>query len=118
MSRLGSLIDKFEGTLPYKTRKSMIRQPLGLENNVRGRPELQKQLAGMTDRNVTDGRDVLVVNCWFLGETESQQMWNEYVGSSEGVALRSTLKRLDQKHTGKAGIYYYREGQVRGFLRA
>jgi len=50
----------------------------------------------MTDRNVADGRNVLVVNCWFLGESESPQMWKEYVGSTEGVAIRSTLKRLDQ----------------------
>jgi hypothetical protein len=50
----------------------------------------------MTDRSVADGRDVLVVNCWFLGNAESQRMWNEYVGSVEGVAVRSTLKRLDQ----------------------
>ncbi len=61
-----------------------------------GRPDLQEQLYGMTDRNVADGRDVLVVNCWFLGETESQSMWHDYVGSTEGVALRSNLKRLEQ----------------------
>ena len=96
MSRLGALVDQFEGTLPYKTRESMIASHLDWRTTFDGRPELQEQLAGMTDRNVADGREVLVVNCWFLGETESQQMWNEYVDSNEGVALRSTLKRLDQ----------------------
>lgn len=96
MSRLGSLVDQFEGTIPYKTRESMIASHLDWRPTFEGRPELQEQLAGMTDRSVADGRDVLVVNCWFLGETESLRMWNEYVGSVEGVALRSTLKRLDQ----------------------
>ena len=96
MSRLGSLVDNFEGTLPYKTRESMIATNLEWRPTFEGRPELQDQLAGMSDRNVSGGRDVLVVNCWFLGNTESQRMWNEYVGSVEGVAFRSSLSRLDR----------------------
>jgi hypothetical protein len=96
MSRLGSLLDQFAGTLPDKTRENMIASDLKWEKTFEGRPELQEQLAGMADKNVADGRDVLVVNCWFLGESESSQMWKEYVGSTEGVAIRSTLKRLDQ----------------------
>ena len=74
----------------------MIARDLKWKTTFEGRPELQGQLAGMTDRNVRDGRHVLVVNCWFLGEVESQQMWKEYVGSTEGVAIRSTLRRLNE----------------------
>ena len=96
MSRLGSLIDQFEATLPDKTRENMIARDLKWKTTFEGRSELQEQLAGMTDRNVRDGRHVLVVNCWFLGEVESQQMWKEYVGSTEGVAIRSTLRRLNE----------------------
>jgi len=96
MSRLGSLLDQFEGAFPDKTRENMIASDLKWKTTFEGRPELQEQSAGMTDKNVADGRDVLVVNCWFLGESESPQMWKEYVGSTEGVAIRSTLKRLDQ----------------------
>jgi hypothetical protein len=96
MSRLGSLVDQFEGALPDKTREKMIARNLDWKATFEGRRELQDQLAGMADRNVADGRDVLVVNCWFLGDTESQRMWNDYVGSDEGVALRSTLERLDR----------------------
>ena len=96
MSRLGNLLDQFEGALPDKTRENMIASNLKWRATFEERPELQEQLAGMTDRNVADGRNVLVVNCWFLGESESPQMWKEYVGSTEGVAIRSTLKRLDQ----------------------
>ena len=95
MSRLGSLIDQFEGTLPDKTREKMIASDLKWKPTFEGRPELQEQLAGLTDRNVRNGRHVLVVNCWFLGETESRQMWKDYVGSTEGVAIRSTLRRLN-----------------------
>ena len=96
MSRLGALSDRFEGALPHKTRENMIARYLKWGPTFEGRPELQEQLASMTDRNVADGRDVLVVNCWFLAESESEQMWKEHVGSTEGIAIRSTLKRLDQ----------------------
>jgi len=96
MSRLGALSDRFEGTLPLKTREDMIANDLKWRPTFEKRPELQEQLEGMTDRNVTDGRDVLAVNCWFLGERESAQMWEQHVGSTEGIAIRSTLKRLAQ----------------------
>ena len=96
MSRLGAVSDRFEGTLPHRTRENMIASDLEWKPTFEGRPDLQEQLAGMTDRNVADGRDVLVVNCWFLGERESAEMWKEHVGSTEGVAIRSTLTRLDQ----------------------
>jgi hypothetical protein len=96
MSRLGGLSDRFEGTLPHKTRENMIAKHLKWRSTFEGRPELQDQLEGMTDRGVADGRDVLVVNCWFLGERESAQMWKQYVGSAEGIAIRSTLRKLDQ----------------------
>jgi hypothetical protein len=96
MSCLGALSDRFEGTLPHKTREKMIASHLKWRPTFEGRPELQEQLPGMADRNVADGRDVLVVNCWFLGEGESAQMWKQYVGSAEGIVIRSTLKKLDQ----------------------
>jgi hypothetical protein len=96
MSRLGALSDRFEGTLPCKNRENMIADHLRWETTFEGRPELQEQLASMADRNVADGRNVLVVNCWFLGESESEQMWKKYVGSTEGIAIRSTLQRLEQ----------------------
>jgi len=96
MSRLGALSDRFEGALPHKTRENMIASHLKWRSTFEGRPELQEQLAGMTDRNVADGRDVLVVNCWFRGERESAQMWKQYVGSEEGIVIRSTLRKLNQ----------------------
>jgi hypothetical protein len=90
------LIDPFEATLPDKTRENMIAMHLKWKTTFEGRTELQEQLAGMTDRDVLDGRRVLVANCWSLGEVESQQMWKEYVGSTEGVAIRSTLRGLNE----------------------
>ena len=95
MCRLGVLEDQFEGTLPDKTSRAMVSQALEWRETFR-QPELQEQLATMTDRNVDDGRRVLVVNCWFSGACESERMWEEYSSPTAGVAIRSTLTRLDR----------------------
>jgi len=34
------------------------------------------------------------VNCWFLGQDESEKMWNEYGQEGKGIAIRSTLRQL------------------------
>lgn len=33
-------------------------------------------------------------NCWYIGDSESEAMWKLYVGSEDGVALKSTVKRI------------------------
>ena len=48
----------------------------------------------MTDRNVEDGRKMFAVNCWYLGEQESQEMWTTYGEDGRGVAIRSSVERL------------------------
>ena len=50
----------------------------------------------MADRNEQDGRELLVVNCWYLGKTDSPKMWKEYGGGSGGIAINSTIRKLAQ----------------------
>ncbi|MGB8991443.1 MAG: hypothetical protein WCD80_05270 [Desulfobaccales bacterium] len=92
-SRLGALEDQFEGTLPQKTRLTMIEDSRKWFSTFPN-PDHQKQLLDSTDRNVADGRCVLVVNCWSLGENESLYMWKEYARNEFGIAIRSTIGRL------------------------
>lgn len=33
-------------------------------------------------------------NCWYVGDSESEAMWNLYVGSGDGVAIKSTVNRI------------------------
>lgn len=94
-SKLETLIDRFEGTLPNRTRKQMIQGHLEFEHLFPD-PELKSQLHGMTDRNVDDGRELSVVNCWFMGGSESEEMWRQYVGTREGIVIKSTVKRLSE----------------------
>lgn len=39
-------------------------------------------------------RDYIAVNCWHENEGESAAMWNLYLKSNEGVAIRSTFESL------------------------
>lgn len=39
---------------------------------------------------------VTVVNCWHMNEVESAAMWRLYLKSGEGVAVRSTFRRLTE----------------------
>jgi hypothetical protein len=60
-------------------------------------PDANQQIDNWPNRNVDDGRELTLVNSWFLGLEESQTMWDEYVGLlSEGVAIKSTIRRLIQ----------------------
>jgi hypothetical protein len=59
-------------------------------------PALHEQIDNMNTKNVDDGRELTIVNCWFISETESERMWNEYAGGSEGVAIKSTIGLLSE----------------------
>lgn len=95
-SRLGALQDKYECTNPQGARAKV----LALAKN---REIVEKRLPpGMLDYmlKVVDqgrgesGRQMGAVNCWFLGQDESERMWNEYGQEGNGVAIRSTVRRL------------------------
>jgi hypothetical protein len=82
--RVDKLGDPFEGSLTRedeRRRGSMLagagpEAGLLFSNNER-----------MTTRNVA-------VNCWHMNEQESAAMWRLYLAGSDGVALRSTFRRL------------------------
>lgn len=88
--RLQHLIDEYEGQFPEKALSAMRDKNEETKRHF-PHPEHQKQIDEWPERNVSDGRSLTAVNCWFIGEHESEAMWNEYVGSSEGVAIRSTI---------------------------
>jgi len=39
-------------------------------------------------------RNNTLVSCWHINDTESRSMWDGYVKSGEGVAVRTTVRRL------------------------
>jgi hypothetical protein len=98
-SRLGALLDKYEGMNPKGARALIMR--IGKEY-----PDFKnaktpwggsyKELLALTDngRSGDVGRKTLLVNCWFIGKSETQKMWREYGDGGNGIAIRSTVKRL------------------------
>jgi hypothetical protein len=89
-SKLNSLVDKYEGSMPTTTGRVMW------ENLQRTVPAYLLPYLDSLDRNVDDGRELTLVNCWFLSDRESEDMWGEYASGIEGVAIKSTVRALSQ----------------------
>ncbi len=97
-SRLGALQDEFECTNPKGPRAFLLQ----MANNPKFKDAITpmggtyRDLLQMTDngRSGDTGRQMGLVNCWFIGNTESEKMWKGYGDGGQGVAIRSTVKRL------------------------
>jgi hypothetical protein len=91
-SKLNILQDQFEGMMPEATKEMMQSHYHELKKGFA--PEQHWQFDEMASRNEQDSRELLVVNCWFLEESESENMWDSYGGNNEAVAIKSTVKQL------------------------
>lgn len=92
-SKLSILQDTYEGMLPAESKREMRKENQGIKSWF-NTPEFHRQIDAWPDQNENDGRELLVVNCWFLGERPSGRMWSEYGGSHDAVAIKSTIGRL------------------------
>lgn len=91
--RLDYLIEKFEGQIPEKPLAQMRQEN---EKTKEGfpTPEHQKQIDQWPEKNMEDGRSLTAVNCWFIGSEESPEMWNGYAQGSEGVTIKSSIRKV------------------------
>jgi GTPase SAR1 family protein len=92
-AKLNILQDQFEGTLPIPT-EAYMRRDNEKWKEIFNSSEYHQQIDNWPNDNVSSGRELTVVNCWFLGENESREMWTRYVGSNDGVAICSSIRRL------------------------
>lgn len=85
LARADELDDDFEGSVPHE----LLARRDGPEST---------GLAKVFGRYVSDryrgARGYMFVNCWSLSEGESAALWTLYVPSSQGIAVRSTYRRL------------------------
>jgi hypothetical protein len=88
-SKLSILTDALEGTTPEPTRAQMKSQDRNIEEWFPDQ-ERKQQVRRFVEVNEENGRELIVANCWSIGDQESRQMWNAYVRNDEGVAIRST----------------------------
>ena len=85
LSRLDLLNDPHEGTTPKllaALRDQQFRY-LGAEQLVTQIPQINQQ-----------SRKSMYVNCWHLGNSESEAMWRLYCPGDNGVAIQTTYKNL------------------------
>src|SRR6266851_4428011 len=92
-SKLSILADTLEGMTPELTRPQMKSQHRDMEEWFPDE-ERKQQVRRFVEVNEENGRELIVANCWFIGEQESQKMWDDYVRNDEGVAVRSTAECL------------------------
>lgn len=92
-SKLRILQDQYEGLIPSTVRRQMHEQNQQYKDQF-DTPEFHRQIDAWPTDNEDNGRELLVVTCWFLGEAESGHMWEQYGGSDEAVAVKSTVGRL------------------------
>jgi hypothetical protein len=92
-STLRKFEDDFEGTVPEPARTQMKHQFQDMEKWFPDEHRKQ-QVRRFVEVNVADGRELIVANCWSIGETETKRMWDEYVKNNEGVVIRSSAQDL------------------------
>jgi hypothetical protein len=90
---LGRMQDKFEGTLPLGQQLRLLEALRGLgQANPMYLAKVNKAEPEMAPRYAAMARSGYYVNCWAMGEDESEAMWRCF--APNGVAVRSSYARL------------------------
>ena len=79
-------MDPFEGRYPRKNLEK-----LELETNFRRLPT--KYVVKANDYRDSFLQNVSI-NCWHANNTENAEMWRVYLSSQEGIAIKSSIRRL------------------------
>jgi len=83
--------DELEGKIPRSTKQKMDYENQEWKKKF---PDSRQQIDNWNGRNEEGGRNLIIVNCWFIGEKESEKMWEKYASIPEGIAIKSTPKKL------------------------
>ncbi len=89
-ARADTLSDPFERSLP---KESVRLRPVVYKDIPK--ESLDKMLATLASLH-RDIRKFVLLNCWHMSENESAAMWSLHLKSDEGVAIRSSFKRLSE----------------------
>jgi len=83
---LSEVEDKREGSLskPYLEQSSKI---------YKLSKEKRRELNDFRECGAKQG---IFINCWRMDTQESKRMWKEYIKNGKGIAIKSTLGRLEQ----------------------
>lgn len=92
-SKLQVFEDVFEGMTPEPARSRLKSQHRDMENWFQDE-ERKQQIRRSLEDNEENGRELIVANCWFIGDQESKRMWIEYAKGDEGVVIQSSARDL------------------------
>jgi len=90
-SRLSSFQDPFEGHPPRTVVEAFRTIPTGLSEEER---EKRTTVARNNLELFRNSRRLVCASCWHANEAESAAMWNLYLRSGEGIAIRTTFGNL------------------------
>ncbi|HXT57141.1 MAG TPA: hypothetical protein VN699_00835 [Pirellulales bacterium] len=88
--------DQFEGSRPRRNVEARFRRFCEL-NGKRPDELSTAERQAFKDDLEADGRldrQFVAINCWHINDFESAAMWNLYLKSNEGIAIKSTYDRL------------------------
>jgi hypothetical protein len=79
--RADRFVDPFEGSLPKRELDLEMREKH--EYLIHGLSYLRKRMKMQN-----------IINCWHISNSENDSMWKLYLKSNEGIAIKTTVKRL------------------------
>ncbi|MCD4720519.1 MAG: hypothetical protein K8S13_11775 [Desulfobacula sp.] len=85
LCRVDKLNDSYEGTVPIQSNSYSEAIYSGEVNDF-----IEKNLVAFRKA----ARKIMYINCWHMGDDESEAMWKLYCGDNFGVALQSTYATL------------------------
>ena len=92
-SRCDKLGDSWEGSCPKKTEKRRV------------------GILGDASSSFKLLREFTSVNCWHMNKYESMAMWEIYIKNNEGIAIKSSIKRLNEslsfQNISKEEFFYF-----------
>jgi len=83
---LNMLVDPHEG--------ASTKRYVELMNDLFAKQEHGERLLEKMREYSRDARKTVHVNCWNMGESESEAMWRLYCPNSQGVAIQTTYEKL------------------------
>ena len=119
-SRLGALQDKYEGTNPKGPRAFLMQVAKESPDFVRAKTPWggsYDELLAVTDngRSGDTGRKMLLINCWFIGDTETQKMWRGTRRQGKGRRNPVNDKTALNFFPDHRPNYAHWESELRGF---
>ena len=100
-ARADTLGDPFEGSL---TKHNRDLRPLFLQSQGLGPDKLPDALQNITAA-LQEAPKYSLVNCWHENTYESEAMWKIYAREKDGIAIKTTFKRLRESFVCEETIY-------------